>query len=67
MRFEVVGLIAVVKGPGLKPGDILDTQDGDCPLSQADCLSLASQGSLRALSAAPEVAEARAKKGKETR
>lgn len=67
MRFEVVGLIAVAKGPGLKLGEILDTQDVECPLSQADCLSLVNQGSLRALAAAPEVAEARAKKGKETR
>jgi hypothetical protein len=66
MRFEILGVIAPASGT-LKPGEIIDTDSPDCPLSQADCLRYAAVNLVRAVSAAPEVPESRSKKGKETR
>jgi hypothetical protein len=66
MQFEIIGAVALASGT-VKAGDILDTDSPDCPLSLADCLRMAEDNIVRAIPAAPEKPEARAKKGKETR
>jgi hypothetical protein len=66
MRYQVVSVMALAQG-SVVPGDILDDADPKCPIPPVDLVRLADAGHLRALTSAPEVPEARAKKGKETR
>lgn len=69
MKFEVVGVIA--SASPVRPGDILDTDDVNCPLTKEDLLRFAVTGDVRAIAqtpaSGPEVPEARGKKSKETR
>jgi hypothetical protein len=69
VKFEVISVIACANP--VRPGDILDTEDVNCPLTKEDLLRFAVTGDVLAIAqtpaSGPEVPEARGKKSKETR